>query len=683
MSEQPAHGVFDGPALQYERAVNERYQRELRDMIDSHARIVRSRSTTRNQQWTDPSGPTPIPAAVVGPLAGRVALGVDDDMVPSDFYIGPWHQEWGHVFVVSWAAPVASLFYSGHNSNDPLAGEVTARRTFVAERSDIVAIVDEVEPAGLGHDPFAKANQRRLIVPPAPVSLPKTPQVVERLPGEEVVQPSPQGRGEPTLSPWQRAAAPLPTGPRPVTSGSTARPASRPNGELRAEEALRTILERPRTGELAPVLATLQPEQYRLVTWPDTVPLVIQGHPGSGKTVIATHRAVYLTHQDREAGPVGRVALVGPTDRHADHVRKVIRDLDARNVRVLSLPHFLAELAGLRTQPAPTNEQRRLDTDWSLGRLVDRAVPILREAGRLRPRGSSPSRVLVDALTKHDPLLTQLVEANHELSEWLAQVGSFERASTSERFLPFLAAAAIALTPLAPATQFDHLIVDEAQDVRPLEWRILTATLHHPERVSLLGDINQRRSDWSPMSWLQLVTDLGLTDEQGRFETQVLDIGFRTTREVLRFANQLLPQGERVDRAIRTGQRPTVLPAASGELAGAVVRESRALSARYPEGLVAVITMVPKVMSDKFRKSGWKRAAMPDAWTDSERTVLVLHPASARGLEFDGVVVVEPADFPPNVGRLGLLFTSLTRAVQELVVLHSRPLPKDLRSRSR
>jgi len=683
MSEQPAHGVFDGPALQYERAVNERYQRELRDMIDSHARIVRSRSTTRNQQWTDPSGPTPIPAAVVGPLAGRVALGVDDDMVPSDFYIGPWHQEWGHVFVVSWAAPVASLFYSGHNSNDPLAGEVTARRTFVAERSDIVAIVDEVEPAGLGHDPFAKVNQRTLIVPPAPVSLPKTPQVVERLPGEEVVQPSPQGRGEPTLSPWQRAAAPLPTGPRPVTSGSTARPASRPNGGLRAEEALRTILERPRTGELAPVLATLQPEQYRLVTWPDTVPLVIQGHPGTGKTVIATHRAVYLTHQDREGGPVGRVALVGPTDRHAEHVRKVIRDLDARNVRVLSLPHFLAELAGLRTQPAPTNEQRRLDTDWSLGRLVDRAVPILREAGRLRSRGSSPLRVLVDALTKHDPLLTQLVEANHELSEWLAQVGSFERASTSERFLPFLAAAAIALTPLAPATQFDHLIVDEAQDVRPLEWRILTATLHHTERVSLLGDINQRRSDWSPMSWLQLVTDLGLTDEQGRFETQVLDIGFRTTREVLRFANQLLPQGERVDRAIRTGQRPTVLQAASGELAGAVVRESRALSARYPEGLVAVITMVPKVMSDKFRKSGWKRSAIPDAWTDSERTVLVLHPASARGLEFDGVVVVEPADFPPNVGRLGLLFTSLTRAVQELVVLHSRPLPKDLRFRSR
>ena len=45
--------------------------------------------------------------------------------------------------------------------------------------------------------------------------------------------------------------------------------------------------------------------------------------------------------------------------------------------------------------------------------------------------------------------------------------------------------------------------------------------------------------------------------------------------------------------------------------------------------------------------------------TDSERTVLVLHPASARGLEFDGVVVVEPADFPPNVGDSGCFSQAL------------------------
>ena len=57
--------------------------------------------------------------------------------------------------------------------------------------------------------------------------------------------------------------------------------------------------------------------------------------------------------------------------------------------------------------------------------------------------------------------------------------------------------------------------------------------------------------------------------------------------------------------------------------------------------------------------------------------------ADARGLEFDGVVVVEPADYPENVGRLGLLYTSLTRATKELVVVHTKPLPKNLRTRKK
>jgi hypothetical protein len=53
----------------------------------------------------------------------------------------------------------------------------------------------------------------------------------------------------------------------------------------------------------------------------------------------------------------------------------------------------------------------------------------------------------------------------------------------------------------------------------------------------------------------------------------------------------------------------------------------------------------------------------------------------ARGLEFDGVVVVEPGDFPENLGKQGRLYTSLTRANKELTVLHSNPLPKALKGK--
>lgn len=66
-------------------------------------------------------------------------------------------------------------------------------------------------------------------------------------------------------------------------------------------------------------------------------------------------------------------------------------------------------------------------------------------------------------------------------------------------------------------------------------------------------------------------------------------------------------------------------------------------------------------------------------WIYNGTEVAVLQPDSARGLEFDAVVVVEPADFPSNYGRQGPLYTALTRANRELVVVHSKPLPVSLR----
>ena len=66
-------------------------------------------------------------------------------------------------------------------------------------------------------------------------------------------------------------------------------------------------------------------------------------------------------------------------------------------------------------------------------------------------------------------------------------------------------------------------------------------------------------------------------------------------------------------------------------------------------------------------------------WQKENASIRVLPPQRARGLEFDGVVVVEPADFPENFGRQGVLYTALTRANKYLTVLHNRALPKDLK----
>jgi DNA helicase IV len=196
--------------------------------------------------------------------------------------------------------------------------------------------------------------------------------------------------------------------------------------------------------------------------------------------------------------------------------------------------------------------------------------------------------------------------------------------------------------------------------------------------ISLFGDINQRHSDWSPSTWHQLATDLELTDEDGLLEPEVLTLGLRTTRQIVRFANQLLPAGERTVHALREGPDPIVRRVAFSGLAPNAADDAEALSLRYPEGQVAVISVTPRLIEDALRSRGWTRTTRPHAWSKEGRDVLVLHPDIARGLEFDGVVVVEPSSFNQNLGRQGQLYTSLTRAVHELSVLHSTRMPKGL-----
>ena len=406
---------------------------------------------------------------------------------------------------------------------------------------------------------------------------------------------------------------------------------------------MRSALERPKTGRLASVLGTLQPDQYRLVTWPDGMPLVVQGGPGTGKTVVAAHRASYLTHMDREPRPLHRIALVGPTDQYVRHVSDTIRELDTGgysadtalgtgpHVAALSLPDRLTELAGLpRGLHLDERESDRLDTDWRLGRLVEKTVSVLKSGNRLPTKKNRVIKFVVDAMGARDPDIRNILAAEPELDEWFAGVGSYERARTKRRYIPFLASVGIALQAPSSSDRFDHLICDEAQDVRPLEWRILMQYLNHGAQLSIFGDINQRRSDWSPESWQELAIDLELSDEDGRFEPETLNLGLRTTRQIVRFANQLLPAGQRAVHTLRDGPEPAVHKLAYRDLAREAMSEASVMSSRHPAGLVAVISVSPPLISDGLRSSGWSRSADRHTWTLNGRTVLVLDPDSAR-----------------------------------------------------
>ena len=153
-------------------------------------------------------------------------------------------------------------------------------------------------------------------------------------------------------------------------------------------------------------------------------------------------------------------------------------------------------------------------------------------------------------------------------------------------------------------------------------------------------------------------------------ELAELGLGYRVPAAVLDWANHLLVEaapGVRPARSVRTGGRPPVIRTAID--ADGLVAEARAAAAELVARYGSVGLVAPDDLLDGL-------VSVPGAQ--------VVGPSEAKGLEFDGVVVVEPAAIvdgaPSRPSGLRLLYVALTRAVQELTVVHQRPLPDALQA---
>ncbi len=164
----PPSNLRSERSLVEERAVNERYRLELHRWLQDQMARVRGQPASRSQFWTNPGSRVQHLDNAEGPLVGRVALDAADEHLGDGFYVGPRNLTWDGQFVLSWAAPMCSLFYAGPDARDVLASDVVARRTFVVELDDIVAYVDEIDRDDAGADPFAQRSERRRLSVPSP-----------------------------------------------------------------------------------------------------------------------------------------------------------------------------------------------------------------------------------------------------------------------------------------------------------------------------------------------------------------------------------------------------------------------------------------------------------------------------------------------------------------------------------
>ncbi len=225
---------------------------------------------------------------------------------------------------------------------------------------------------------------------------------------------------------------------------------------------------------------------------------------------------------------------------------------------------------------------------------------------------------------------------------------------------------------------FGHVIVDEAQELSPMAWRLLMR--RDPSRsMTVVGDVAQTGELGGTTGWDQVFEPYVAQ----RWRLTELSVNYRTPAEVMAVAADVLSAIDpslQPPRSVReAGVAPWARRVPPAALAGALLDAVRAESAEVGDGRVGVL--VPAGRASELGAA--LLAAIPSAAVGEQPDLLnrvaLMTVKQAKGLEFDSVLVVQPHEILAQSPRgLSDLYVAVTRATRRLGVLHTEDLPKEL-----
>ncbi len=147
--------------------------------------------------------------------------------------------------------------------------------------------------------------------------------------------------------------------------------------ELRGEAALLASVTAPTPEQMRSAVATIQAEQDRVIRAPANGPLLVQGGPGTGKTVVALHRAAYLLYDQRDELADTGVLIVGPSPQFLRYVAGVLPSLGESGVVSLTVPELYVGIRRGHPEPAEVAEAKgRIEmVDLLASAVADRQRP--------------------------------------------------------------------------------------------------------------------------------------------------------------------------------------------------------------------------------------------------------------------------------------------------------------------
>jgi len=602
--------------------------------------------------------------------------------------------------VVDWRAPVAEPFYRA-TGREPMG--LARRRHFEVQCRELLGIEDELFGAGhlgVGHD--------------------------EGLDGE------------------------------PASSTPT----------LRGYSTLLSVLSRGRTGQLGDIVATIQAEQDEIIRSPQQGVLVVEGGPGTGKTVVALHRAAYLLYTFRFPLEDQGVLVVGPNRVFLRYIERVLPSLGEAGVEQVVLADLVrghnfgakdseavARIKGdLRMSQiiatAIKDRQRplRKDVEIAFGagylRLTVNQSKVLVSEGRRRFRRHNAANhwveteivaTMIASSRNPDADIETMRSALRDLPEFRAVINyiwpvltpaellhdlysskallrlAAQKVCTTEEYESLhrqraesLAEAKFsdadvavldeALSLLGPKPRrngrindadevrtYGHIVIDEVQDLSPMQLRMISRRSLNGA-MTIVGDIAQATSAHAPASWKEVLAHL---PKKNPSRIIGLTVGYRIPRQIMELATRVLKAAAPLQTSpvsVREGdESPKIIATTVDQLFSELIKDTQRMVDELSGGNVAIVC--PDSMSETISAALDKaQIAHGRAGVSGIEAGLTVVPVSVvKGLELDGVIVVEPAKIvAAQMHGLRALYVALTRSTKQLSVLHSEPLPKEM-----
>jgi DNA helicase IV len=224
-----------------------------------------------------------------------------------------------------------------------------------------------------------------------------------------------------------------------------------------------------------------------------------------------------------------------------------------------------------------------------------------------------------------------------------------------------------------------HVIVDEAQDLSAMQLRAVGRRATTGS-VTVLGDLAQATTPWATRSWATSLRHLG--HPQATMDELVA--GFRVPGAVIDFAARLLPTiapALTPPHSIRRHRGELGLRHEAQTESALITATTQALDNEGTVGVIVADAAVARVRK-LFEREGIRYDLLGEDVQIFDSRVDLVPATFAKGLEFDHVVLLEPADIvtgePDQVTGLRRLYVCLTRAVTSLVIVHAGPLPEPL-----